>query len=113
MAVGKPSRWLFWILLLGLVVFVIAFGAPFLSAYTTGKAVVWFGCSPAALDGQAVCPPGSLATRFTPLTHWIGSVMASVLFVRQFGWLLPGWSVMVLVVGARARRASGSDGIQA
>ncbi len=84
MAVGTPSRSLFWIRLLGLVVFVIAFGTPFLRAYTSGKVVVWFGCSPAALDGQAVCPPGSLATRFTPLTHWIGSLLAPVLFVRQF-----------------------------
>ena len=106
MTPNKRKTWLFWVLLLGLIAFVVAVGTPFLSAYASGKVVSLFGCSPAALDGPAVCPEGSIATRFTPLTHWIGSVMAPVLFVKQFWDVIIGWVVLITVVAFPATRTS-------
>ena len=92
----QRSKWLFWIMLLGLVAFVVAFGTPFLSAYTSGKVVSLFGCSPAGLDRPAVCPDGSIAAHFAPLTHWIGSVLAPVIFVKQFWGLIVCWGALIL-----------------
>lgn len=92
----------FWLLLLGLIAFCVAFGVPFLSAWTSGEVVAWAGCQPAGFDHAAVCPPGSFFGRFAPLTYWITSIIAPFFLVERFWDILLGWVFAIVLAGIAA-----------
>jgi len=91
---------LFWISLVGLVVFSVAFGAPFLGTVNSGKVVAMAGCKPPSFDSPAVCPSNSFVSRFAPLTGWTRIVLLApllpIIFIQQFWDLLLGWLLVTL-----------------
>ena len=66
-------RSLFWLVTGGLIAFCLAFGLPFLSKIAAGKVIAMAGCTPPSFDMQAVCPAGSYAEKFVPLSHWFNA----------------------------------------
>ena len=92
---------LFWASLIGLIVFSVAFGAPFLGTVNSGKVIAMAGCKPPGFDSPAVCPSGSFVSRFTPLTGWTRIVLLAplvpIIFIQQFWDLLLGWLLVTLV----------------
>jgi hypothetical protein len=83
---------LFWAVLVGLLVFMVALGTPFLSKAVAAHLLAAAGCSAAGFDLQAQCPPGSFATRFVPFAHWLTTFLAPYLLVRQFWDVLLVWA---------------------
>ncbi len=104
----KMFRLIFWGLLVGLTVFVIAFGTPGLSKVAAGQVLAAAGCAPAGFDMQATCPPGSRAARFVPLGHWFTSLLAPYVLVKNFWDVLLVWGGLTLAA-AIASGAFGAD----
>lgn len=92
---------LFWTSLIGLIAFSIAFGTPFIGTVNSGKVIAMAGCKPPGFDSPAVCPSGSFASRFAPLTGWTRIVLLApvvpIIFIQQFWDLLLGWLLVTLV----------------
>jgi hypothetical protein len=91
--------WLFWLSAGSLVLFCLLFGLPIVSSFTAGKVIALAGCKPPSFDMQAVCPPGSFATPFIPLSHWMTSIVAPLILIKNFGFLLIGWAATTFVLG--------------
>jgi hypothetical protein len=99
----------------GLVLFCIVFGVPFLSKVASEQVLQWAGCTAASFDMQAKCPPDSFAEPFIPLSHWFTTIMSPLILLRNFGFLLLGWSVLCCVLGGawlsfRTANRSNTDG---
>jgi hypothetical protein len=93
---------MFWLVLTGLLVFMIALGTPFLSRVVSGHVLAAAGCSAAGFDIQAQCPPGSFASRFIPFAHWLTTFLAPYLLVKQFWDVLLVWGGVTLALGMAA-----------
>ena len=90
---------MFWLATGGLIVFCLLFGIPFLSAIAAGKVVAMAGCTPPGFDMQAVCPPGSYAEPFVPLSHWFTSGLAPLVLAQNFGGMLTVWAIVCFALG--------------
>jgi hypothetical protein len=94
----------FWLATIGLVTFCLAFGTPFLAAIPARKILEFAGCSEPGFDTQAVCPEGSFAQAFIPISHWLGSAFAPLVLIKSFGVLLIVWFCLCVVLDVVARR---------
>lgn len=81
-------KWSFRLATGGLIVFCLLFGVPFLSTIASGRVLEIAGCRPSSFDIQAVCPAGSYAEPFVPLSHWLTSLFAPLILVKNFWGLL-------------------------
>jgi hypothetical protein len=90
----------FWLTAGSLVLFCFIFGFPVVSQIAAGKVIEIAGCRPPSFDMQAICPPGSFAEPFVPLSHWFTSVLAPLLLLKNFGGLLLGWATLCFVLFA-------------
>ena len=99
MTTTRRYQWLFWTLLYGLIAFIAVFAMPFLSAYVSNELVSLFGCHRAGFDSKASCPPGNIGAPFIPFTNFIGSVLAPITLVQEFGGFIVGWVVLIVAVG--------------
>lgn len=99
---------LYWLATGSLMAFCLSFGLPFVSRVTAGKVIAMAGCKPPSFDMQAVCPAGSFAEPFVPLSHWLTTALAPYLLLKNFGGLLLGWAVLciVLYISYRSLRIS-------
>lgn len=89
-------KFLFWLATGSLIAFCVLFGTPFLSKIAASKVVAMAGCRPASFDMQAVCPAGSYAEPFVPLSHWFTSMMAPFVLVQNFGGVLAAWACLCI-----------------
>ena len=99
----KPIRrffkFAFWLVTSGLIAFFLLFGIPFVSGIAARKVVAWAGCTPPSFDMQAVCPAGSFAEPFVPLSHWFTSGFAPLVLVENFGGMLATWAAWCAAFG--------------
>lgn len=86
-----------------LIAFCFLFGFPFVSRVAAGKVIEIAGCRPPTFDMQAVCPAGSFAEPFVPLSHWFTSALAPFVLVQNFGGLLMAWVAICIVLFATFR----------
>jgi hypothetical protein len=89
----------FWLASSGLIAFCLLFGIPFVSSIAARKVVAWAGCTPPSFDMQAVCPAGSYAEPFVPLSHWFTSGLAPLVLAKNFGGMLATWALLCVVLG--------------
>ena len=101
---------LFWLVTSSLIAFCLLFGLPFVSTIAAGKLVAIAGCTPPSFDMQAVCPVGSFAEPFVPLSHWFTSGMAPLVLAQNFGVMLTAWASLCVALGliCRALKAKGA-----
>lgn len=92
-------KWLFWFATSGLLAFCLLFGLPFSSGIAARKVVAWAGCTPAGFGMPAVCPEGSYAEPFVPLSHWFTSGFAPLVLAVNFGGMLVAWAFLCLALG--------------
>lgn len=83
---------LYWLATGSLIAFCLSFGLPFVSRVTAGKVIAMAGGKPPIFDMQAVCPAGSFAEPFVPLSHWLTTALAPYLLLKNSGGLLLGWA---------------------
>jgi hypothetical protein len=83
---------------IGLVTFILVFGIPFLSTYASGWVLSMAGCSSPTFDRQGVCPEGSFAEPFIPLSHWMTSGAAPLILLQNFGLMLLSWLLLSLLL---------------
>jgi hypothetical protein len=95
----KLCRLIFWLTTGSLIAFCLLFGVPFLSTIAAGKVIAMAGCRPPSFDMQAICPTGSYAEPFIPLSHWFTSGFAPFVLVKNFGGLLAVWSALCGALG--------------
>ncbi|WP_411878139.1 hypothetical protein [Polaromonas sp. YR568] len=97
---------LFLVLLTGFVLFILAFGTPVLSMFTSAKVLAWAGCSSAGFDTPAIrCNHGgggAVSERFGPLSYWFTTLLAPYLLVKHLWDVLLAWLVLTLVFGGLA-----------
>ena len=102
---------LFLALLISLGLFILAFGTPVLSMFTSAKVLAWAGCSSAGFDTPAIrCNHGgggAVSERFGPLSYWFTTLLAPYLLVRHLWDVLLGWLALTLVSGGLAAFSSG------
>jgi hypothetical protein len=104
----KDAKAIFWTLLIGLILFIIAFATPFLSIFTSGQVLAAAGCDLGTWDSPAKCPPGSFAERFVPFhVFFLFSVLAPLTFVKQLGDITLVWGLITLVAAFFAAEKSG------
>jgi hypothetical protein len=96
-------------LLISFIVFVIAFGTPLLSRYASGQVLEMAGCSKSGFDTPAVCPKESFANRFVPLEGWLSSFFAPIILIEDFGDVLLGWIVLIIIFGIFAAQSKNSS----
>ena len=90
-------RALLWLTGGGLVSFCLTFGIPFLASIPAKKVLEWAGCRPPGFDQQAVCPAGSFAEPFIPLSNWFTSMFAPLVLIANFGvYLLIGLGICLI-----------------
>jgi len=97
---------LFLALLVGLVIFAVAFGTPVLSMFTSAKVLEWVGCSSAGFDNPAIrCGyggGGAVSERFGPLSYWFTTLLAPYFLVKHFWDVMLGWLALILLFGGLA-----------
>lgn len=97
---------LFLALLISFALFIIAFGTPVLSMFTSAKVLEWVGCSSAGFDNPTIrCGyggGGAISERFGPLSYWFTTLLAPYFLVKHFWDVLLGWLALTLVFGALA-----------
>jgi hypothetical protein len=97
---------LFLALLVSFALFIIAFGTPVLSMFTSAKVLEWVGCSSAGFDNPAIrCGyggGGAVSTRFGPLSYWFTTLLAPYFLVKHFWDVMLGWLGLMLVFGGLA-----------
>lgn len=102
---------LFLALLMGLVLFALAFGTPVLSMFTSAKVLAWVGCSSAGFDNPAIrCGyggGGAVSERFGPLSYWFTTLLAPYFLVKHFWDVLLGWLALILIFGGLATASGG------
>jgi hypothetical protein len=98
LSIRNLMKLLFWLATSSLTSFCLLFGLPFVSRFAAGKVIVMAGCKPPSFDIQAVCPAGSFAEPFVPLSHWLTSAVAPYLLVKNFGGLLLAWGALCAVL---------------
>jgi hypothetical protein len=81
----------FFTLTFGLIVFCLLFGLPFVSKFAAAKVLAMAGCSMPSFDIQAICPAGSYAKPFIPLSHWLTTFLAPLVLIQNFGGMLIVW----------------------
>ena len=96
----RVIKFFFWLNIGSLIIFCLLFGFPFVSKIAAGKVIEIAGCKPPSFDMQAVCPPGSFAEPFAPLSHWFGSVLAPLVLIENFGGLILGWAFLCFALFA-------------
>ena len=105
---------LFLALLISLGLFILAFGTPVLSMFTSAKVLAWAGCSSAGFDTPAIrCSyggGGAVSERFGPLSYWFTTLLAPYLLVKHLWDVLLGWLALTLVFGGLAAFSSGKPG---
>lgn len=92
-------KYSFWLVLGGLVAFCLLFGTPFVAKIAAGKVVAAAGCTAPSFDMQAICPEGSYAEKFIPLSHWFTSGMAPFILMQNFSGLLFAWAALSAALG--------------
>jgi hypothetical protein len=102
---------LFLVLLISFALFILAFGTPVLSMFTSARVLEWAGCSSAGFDTPAIrCNHGGggvVSERFGPLSYWFTTLLAPYLLVKHLWDVLLAWLVLTLVFGGLAA-ASGN-----
>lgn len=93
----------FWLATGSLIAFCVLFGVPFLSTIAAGKVVAMVGCRPPSFDMQAICPAGSYAEPFIPLSHWFTSGFAPFVLAQNFAGLLTAWSALCGALGLASK----------
>jgi hypothetical protein len=92
----------FWILLVGLIVFCIAFGTPFLGTYVSREILQALGCSPGTFDplvSACMSSTGFWTPRLQPfLLPFLGQLGSPLWLFWQFGDVLIYWSAATAVV---------------
>lgn len=92
----------FWILLIGLIVFCIAFGTPFLGTYVSREILQLLGCSPGTFDplvSDCMSKTGFWTPRLQPfLLPFLGQLGSPLWLFWQFGDVLAWWSATIAVV---------------
>ena len=101
-----PFKIIFLALLISFVLFIIAFGTPVLSMFTSAKVLEWVGCSSAGFDNPAIrCGyggGGAVSERFGPLSYWFTTLLAPYFLVKHFWDVMLGWLALVLLFGGLA-----------
>ena len=94
----------FWLLLLGLVAFCIAFGTPFLSTYVSREILQALGCNPGTFDplvSACMSRSGFWTPRLQPfLLPLLGQLGSPLWLFWQFGDVLIVWVILIAVVFA-------------
>lgn len=92
----------FWILLIGLIAFCIAFGTPFLSTYLAREILQALGCSPGAFDplvSACMSHLGFWTPRLQPfLLPFLGQLGSPLWLFWQFGDVLIAWCALIAAV---------------
>ncbi|MEO7886914.1 MAG: hypothetical protein ABI893_11585 [Polaromonas sp.] len=96
----------FWILLVGLVTFCIAFGTPFLATHVSREILQALGCSPGTFDplvSPCMSNPGFWTPRLQPfLLPLLGQLGSPLWLFWQFGDVLMAWvGVIAIVLGLK------------
>jgi hypothetical protein len=89
----------FFILAVGLLAFCLLFGLPFFAQFPAGIVLESAGCRPSTFDTPAICPAGSYAEPFIPLGSWLGSFLAPIILIGNFGVILASWLAICVFVG--------------
>jgi hypothetical protein len=94
---------LFLALLISLALFVLAFGTPVLSMFTSAKVLAWVGCSSAGFDTPAIrCANGGggvISARFGSLSYWFTTLLAPYFLVEHFWDVMLAWLALIWVFG--------------
>lgn len=96
---------IFLALLISFTVFLVAFGTPILSMFTSGKVLAWVGCTSAGFDTPAIrCANGGgvISARFGPLSYWFTTLLAPLILVKQLWDVMLGWLALTLVFAVLA-----------
>jgi|GEM_PF-2493962 len=96
---------LFLALLIGLALFVLAFGTPVVSMFTSAKVLQWAGCSSAGFDNPAIrCGYGGgvVGERFGPLSYWFTTLLAPYFLLKHFWDVMLGWLALIALFGGLA-----------
>jgi hypothetical protein len=102
---NKYSKLIFWILFAGLILFIVAFGMPFVARINSSKVLTLAGCKLASFDLKASCPEGvNFAARFIPLNHWMSVFLAPIILIKQFWDILLVWTGLIAYFGNATKR---------
>ncbi len=92
----------FWLLLMGLIAFCIAFGTPFLGTHVSREILQTLNCSPGSFDPMSsacMSAPGFWTPRLQPfLIPIVGQVGSPFWLFRQFGDVLIIWCIVIAAV---------------
>lgn len=92
----------FWILVVGLVLFCLAFGTPLLGTYVSREILEALGCSPGSFDplvSACMSKPGFWTQRLQPfLLPFLGQLGSPLWLFWQFGDVLVAWVALIGIV---------------
>ena len=94
---------LYYVFLVGIVLFVILFATPFLSAYVSNSIITSVGCYQGTFDSPARCPDGQsviasyITNRFGAFSGVL-TFFSPILFVPVFWDLLLIWVSIIIIL---------------